>query len=163
MKRLLYITFIPAILWMMVIYGFSGEGGTQSSSLSLRVTRGVVKLLDIGNDMPKEQFDEMVDALHTPVRKIAHMTEYALLFFMIYIPMLLNFSNRFRFDKKLWIITLSICIVYASIDEIHQLYVEGRDGRAIDVLIDSIGATIAGLFFICIHKLANCKIVRKCK
>jgi len=36
--------------------------------------------------------------------------------------------------------SLLICMLYASSDEFHQLFVPGRAGRVTDVLIDSFGA-----------------------
>ncbi len=35
-----------------------------------------------------------------------------------------------------------ICVLYAIFDEIHQLYVPGRSGEIIEVLIDSVGAGV---------------------
>ena len=42
---------------------------------------------------------------------------------------------------------VSVCIVilYASTDELHQLFVPGRSGQVKDVLIDGCGAVIGAL------------------
>ncbi|WP_244091652.1 VanZ family protein [[Clostridium] scindens] len=36
----------------------------------------------------------------------------------------------------------SIAVFYTAVDEFHQLFVAGRGGRLIDVLIDSLGVVI---------------------
>ena len=36
-----------------------------------------------------------------------------------------------------------ICIIYASLDETHQLFVYGRTVQVLDVLIDSVGSLIS--------------------
>ena len=46
MKWLLYTAYVPALIWMFIISGFSGTGGEQSSGLSLRVTECVVDVID---------------------------------------------------------------------------------------------------------------------
>ncbi len=37
---------------------------------------------------------------------------------------------------------IAYCAAYAMLDEAHQLFVPSRTGSAVDVLIDSTGATI---------------------
>lgn len=61
------------------------------------------------------------------LRKAAHMTEYAIL-------MLLLLRTRI----PVWL-ALTLGVLYASSDEWHQTFVEGRAGRPVDVLIDTIG------------------------
>ncbi|MDQ4072445.1 MAG: VanZ family protein, partial [Actinomycetota bacterium] len=41
--------------------------------------------------------------------------------------------------------SLTVSIVYAVSDEIHQTFVPGRSGTPIDVSIDALGASIAAL------------------
>ena len=43
------------------------------------------------------------------------------------------------------IMSMIICIIYASLDETHQLFVYGRTAQVLDVLIDSIGSLISML------------------
>lgn len=38
-----------------------------------------------------------------------------------------------------------ICVIYASLDETYQLFVYGRTGQVLDVLIDSVGSLISML------------------
>lgn len=46
---------------------------------------------------------------------------------------------------------LLICVLYASSDEFHQLFISGRAGRIMDVFIDSSGA-FTGIIFSSIYR-----------
>ena len=48
-------------------------------------------------------------------------------------------SEKERLRKNI-IYTCIFCIIYAIFDEIHQIYVLGRTGKAIDVIIDTLGS-----------------------
>lgn len=161
MKKLLYLTFIPALIWMFIIFGFSKESGGESSSLSLTVTQKIVDIIDFNDNMSEEEYEHMVSVLHTPVRKAAHMSEYAILAFLIYVPLLINV--RFKKISGYFLATMSVCLIYAITDETHQLFVPGRDGRITDVIIDTIGSMIAALILLGIHNFAHRKIVGKRK
>ena len=64
------------------------------------------------------------------LRKGAHVTEYAILMILL-----------LRTRIPAWL-AFVIGVLYASSDEWHQTFVEGREGRPRDVLIDSIGLLI---------------------
>lgn len=67
------------------------------------------------------------------LRKIVHMTEYALLTFLWWRVVR---NGAFAFV---------IAIAYAATDEFHQHFVQGRHGTPIDVGIDALGAAVAVL------------------
>ena len=52
------------------------------------------------------------------------------------------------------LLSIGISFLYACSDEIHQLFVPGRSGNILDVLIDTVGASVGVLVF--------SFIVRKC-
>ena len=56
------------------------------------------------------------------------------------------YIKELKIDNK-FIVSLLICVIYALSDEIHQLFIIGRSGNIIDVLIDSLGSII-GIFII---------------
>ena len=79
----------------------------------------------------QEQLATDLGTLDLILRKLAHMTEYALLFL-------------------LWLRALghapaaaAIAFAYACTDEFHQTFVDGRNGTPVDVLIDSAGIALA--------------------
>ena len=110
MKYLLKIVYIPAILWMAIIFGFSGDDGDKSSSLSMVITERVVDFLDI-----KEE--KSVERLHTPIRKLAHMSEYAVLFILIYLAVFLDVRGKYQ-RKNLGCLSIILCAFYAWQNEI---------------------------------------------
>ena len=71
-----------------------------------------------------------------PVRKAAHMTEYAVLACIF----LANAVQYPRWKKRAYLWGWLGATVYAATDEFHQLFIEGRSGEVKDVGIDSLGA-----------------------
>ena len=70
------------------------------------------------------------------VKKGAHVTEYAILGWLI---------QRARGQRRAWWQSWLIAVAYAATDEFHQSFVPGRHARVTDVLIDAAGVAI-GLF-----------------
>lgn len=128
MKSKRMISYATVIIWMVIIYMFSMQDGTESSDMSGRLV-AILRFLGIGTG---EQGLAVISLL---VRKAAHMTEYAILFLLI--------ANALSFDssgRKLYLYALIITIGYAATDEFHQMFVPGRAGSPADVAIDSVGA-----------------------
>jgi VanZ family protein len=71
-------------------------------------------------------------------RKLVHMAEYALLFFLWW-RALRTVTPR----SQAIALALAISIGYAVTDEFHQSFVEGRNGNLVDVAIDTVGASLA--------------------
>ncbi|MEB4860637.1 VanZ family protein [Priestia megaterium] len=69
------------------------------------------------------------------LRKIAHLSFFGMLGLLFY----LNFTNK---EKYRYIKAWGCAAVFSLVDEIHQAFIVGRDGRIFDVMIDSIGAAI---------------------
>lgn len=89
------------------------------------------------------------------VAKTAHIIEYAILYFLVFRGFYLS-NNKKLLSKKLFILSLLTAIIYAISDEIHQLFVPTREGRARDIIIDTIGIT---LMYIYIKK--NTELIKK--
>lgn len=84
------------------------------------------------------------------IRKLAHITEYLILGILM-----INCLKDYRI-KNLFIVSILLCILYSCTDEIHQLFVSGRCGSVIDVMIDSFGIILS----IFIYKLIKNKVYR---
>jgi VanZ family protein len=70
------------------------------------------------------------------LRKIAHITEYLILTFLLYKA----FRGSFNMNVfGLFMYPATFSLLYAISDEIHQYFVLGRNCSRRDVLIDSIG------------------------
>ena len=135
-----WLKLILVILWMIVIFSFSNQKADDSSKLSDGLILKTVRIIEkITN---KEYSDEeILEKFVKPVRKLAHFTIYLILGVLVYLYIKeFNISNKF-------IVSLLICILYAASDEIHQLFIVGRSGRILDVLIDSLGS-LTGIFII---------------
>ena len=126
MKKI--ISIILVIIWMVIIFLLSNQSGNDSTS-----TTGLLyKLFGITNDS---------EFLFILIRKIAHFTEYLILGILVY-----NMFKSFNVNNIL-LCTILLCITYSCIDEIHQLFVQGRDCKITDCLIDVLGS-LFGLFLI---------------
>lgn len=64
-------------------------------------------------------------------RKIAHITEYAILTWLLLKALLPN--------KRALLAAVIVAILYAISDEYHQTFIFGREGCLRDFLIDSLG------------------------
>jgi VanZ family protein len=73
------------------------------------------------------------------LRKLAHVTEYAVLTALWWRAM------RSLGVRRPILVAIAISLGYAATDEYHQTFIEGRHGTPVDVLIDSIGMTITAL------------------
>jgi len=78
--------------------------------------------------------------------KIEHLTAYFIL--SIFISLLLLFQNKYMIIKKYFLLSAFVlCLLYGSIDEIHQLFIPGRQCDIIDLTADTIGIA-AGIILI---------------
>lgn len=144
-KLLKPLSFLPAFLMMYMIYSFSAANGVESSGLSFKVSEKIVVTVDkvMKLDLSSEQINYYKQRIHYPVRKAAHMTEYALLAIAIAFPLYV-YGVR---GIGLLILTGTVCVSFAILDEYHQSFVAGRTGATKDVAIDSIGV-ICGVIFV---------------
>ena len=76
---------------------------------------------------------------HTPIRKLAHMLEFGSLGALVFL-FLLSWQGRIWWR---YLSALAFVFAYASADELHQKFSDGRAGLFSDVIIDFRGALIA--------------------
>lgn len=138
MKIRNYLNIVLIIIWMLTIFNFSNQKGTESSGLSDKVIVKIAETLN-QNKLSSTEKEYLIDKYRFIVRKTAHFTSYfilGLLIIILFLDLKINI-------KKSILTTLIICFIYACTDEIHQLFISGRSGSFIDVLIDTSGATTA--------------------
>lgn len=138
MKIKNYINIALIIIWMLVIFSFSHQQGNQSEGLS---TKLIIKIAETikKDDLTEQEKENIVKKYQLITRKMAHITAY----FILGILTITLFIDLYGFNYKTVIITLTICFLYACSDEIHQLFINGRNGSFIDILIDTTGAILA--------------------
>lgn len=127
------------ILWMIVIFMFSNQKAVESSKLSDGLILRSVRIIEKINHKQYSD-EEILKRFIYPVRKLAHVTIYFILGFLVYL-----YIKDLKIDNKI-IISILICVLYATSDEIHQLFILGRSGEVKDVLIDTLGSVLGILF-----------------
>lgn len=120
-KRIVW--FVLMIITMAVIFYFSGQTGDKSNDVGNTVAQTM-------NITPPNKW---VDASHTELlfglnlRKWAHVALFGVLGVCAYG----------------WIMSapkaVLICSAYSMLDELHQLFVPGRNAKGMDIAIDAIG------------------------
>jgi VanZ family protein len=95
----------------------------------------VIFLLSAQTADPDHPFLEVL------LRKLAHVTEYAVLT----LAWVRALHGLLPTPSLTQVLAGAACIslFYAGADEFHQTFVGGRHGTPVDVLIDSVGAAIA--------------------
>ncbi len=103
---------IPAIVWLAIIFSFSSEP-------NLTIGSGGIEFF--------------------VVRKIAHICEFGILSFLILLPLAKSYGKKNYF---IFPIAFLLTVFVALSDEFHQTFILGRNGNLKDVLIDSLGASL---------------------
>ncbi len=135
------------ILWLavigmsMVIFGFSSGTGEQSAGLSEKITYSIIEHIEKIVEIDDLQRKNMFQAIHIFVRKGAHFSEFAVLGILSFLLV-----KSYGFSRKICTLSaLLYCLIFAVCDEVHQLFVDGRAGRIIDVCIDFAGSVLGAL------------------
>lgn len=140
---------IILISWFIVIFIFSSQSGRQSSKVSEKVTRKLLKIKDTISVMVENYEDtneiiikgiktnpitnERIDKWELQVRKLAHYGLFAFGGMLIYLIL-----EVFNIKYKI-LISIFVGMLFACIDEYHQLYSVSRGPQIIDVVIDTFG------------------------
>ena len=125
--------YLPLIAWLAFI-SFASSGSFSAGNTS-RIIGPLVLWL-----FPNTSIETLA-LVHFTTRKIAHFTEYAILGFLA--------ARAFRTSpwpaiKKRWfLISATLIVVYALVDEFHQSFVPSRTGSVFDSLIDMAGGLTA--------------------
>lgn len=136
--------YVPLVAWLAFISIASSD--SFSATNTSRIIGPLVLWL-FPNTTP-----DQLEVIHLVVRKLAHFSEYALLGILA--------ARAFRTSpnptiKRRWLlISLSIIVGYALIDEYHQSFVPSRTASIFDSLIDMSGGLVA-LGFLSWRQRAN--------
>lgn len=169
---------ILIIIWMITIFLFSNQDGMESENTSDIITNRLVNET-IENNIEIEEnvdntnneninnsvnvakynyeFEMYKGEVRLVVRKSAHFIIYLVGGFLLF-----NFFRTYNINLRNQIIYAILGIIlYASSDEFHQLFVNGRTARVEDVLLDTLGAIVGILLnLIClkiVYKIKNKK------
>ena len=144
---------------LYVIFGFSSDMGEESAVISELITQQIVKVLDVfvpGTWSGTVQA-AWVDLLHPIIRKLAHMTEYALLaattLYFLY--------QRHLRGKRLFLPAWIFCMIVSVADEIYQSFIPGRAGVVYDVGYDFLGTTLMIVFIYGYYWISKKRVAKK--
>jgi hypothetical protein len=124
----------PAVVMMLFIFIGSTDLGAMSHQSRFLVP--LLRWFGLG--------DAAVLGVILAMRKLAHLTEYAVLGILVWRAWLQRpaFRPAVAWPWPAASIPLAICVGYALLDEFHQSFVPSRGASLGDVLIDSAGAAI---------------------
>lgn len=151
LKCLKPLSFLPAILMLYAIFFFSSQTGSESGELSYHVTYKVVEKGSsaIHKELSEEEKRNYTDRLHHPIRKLAHMGEYAFLAMTVCLPLYV-YGMR---GISLVLFSFLLSVAFAAGDEFHQSMVAGRGPAIKDVGFDSIGITVGLIISTVLHRI----------
>ncbi|HEV8525602.1 MAG TPA: VanZ family protein [Terriglobales bacterium] len=129
---------MPALAWMGVVFVGSTDffSSVNTGTLLMALLRVLVGSMD-----PATFF-----ALHLALRKVAHVTVYAVLAVLWFRA--LRSGSRERYMR--WaLVALAVCLGVALMDETVQSFMPSRGASALDVGLDMLGASaaVASVFF----------------
>lgn len=144
-KRKKIISWALLILWMIVIFFMSHQPGEVSSSQSDLV----VKIFSLIGIELNDYFGELATFV---VRKVAHFSEYMILFLLAY-----NVTRHYVNERKTRLYLIGFVFLYACTDEFHQYFIPGRAMALKDVLIDTSGGILGYIIVTIIERFKSKK------
>jgi VanZ family protein len=131
-----FIKWMPVLVWAFIIFGFSTS--YFSAENTSKFIDPILRLLIPGASATT------IALGHGLVRKVAHFTNYAILFWL-----LINGPLR---DRPY--LAFGLCMLYALLDEGHQIFVPNRTPSLYDVALDSTGALFSRFLHAAIVEIA---------
>lgn len=138
---------ILLIFWMVFVFFLSNQSGEESGALSKKVALYIT----FGNK-------QAADNIEPTIRKVAHMTEYAV-GAMLFYGVLITYQ-KYTLIARI-VMTIGFIVAYSGLDEVHQSFISARSGNWIDVMIDSFGGALgigASYLIECIIKIMDNKV-----
>lgn len=107
------------IIWMITVFVFSHQQADDSSATSGNTIRFIINHMPIIKDIESTQKESLIETMQPIVRKIAHLSIYTVGGLFLYC-----FVNTYNIEEKnkIYISTLA-GVIYAIMDEIHQLFI----------------------------------------
>ncbi len=139
------VSIILLILTFIQIFKFSDQSGTDSSELSKKVVRKALNIFPYTRDLSIETKEKMVEASQPIVRKLAHFSIYTLVGIFI-----MSFISTYNIHLKYkFLVSITVGLIYALSDELHQSFTPDRSPSFWDVIIDTCGV-MCGILIILI-------------
>ncbi|MCU0238679.1 MAG: VanZ family protein [Pyrinomonadaceae bacterium] len=124
--------FVPLLLWVgVILYASSDNGSITHTS---RFVRPLLEFL-----FPNSP-EETLLIYHGYIRKLAHLTEYAILAF--FASRVFWNSSKTILQKYWYLFAFGLVFLVASIDEYNQSFNINRTGSVYDVGLDCVGGLV---------------------
>ena len=141
--RILFLTLL--VLTFIQIFNFSNENGNKSKSTSEKFARKIVNIFPYTKNLSNETKEKIVKKSQPIIRKMAHFSIYTAVGIFI-----MSFISTYKIHLKYkFLISISVGLLYAISDEIHQRFIPERTSSVIDVGIDTCGV-IFGIIIVLI-------------
>ncbi len=121
---------VLALAWMIVIFAFSNQANSGAVT------------------------ETYLQDANVPVRKLAHMFEFALLAILVQRALATDAiqDQVLKLSWKTNLLALGFAVLYALSDEWHQSFVVGRSSSIYDAGVDTCGAVLGLLIAFLIRK-----------
>ena len=140
MKKILKI--ILVIICLVSIFMFSSDTGDSSSTKSDGIIIKTFEFLK-GRRLKYFEKEKYIDTYVVFIRKSAHFFIYFLLGVLV-----LSLLKEYKSFTFLLVIYATLFVfLYACSDEVHQLFVTGRSGEFLDVLLDLLGGFVGSISY----------------
>lgn len=144
------------VLQMWIIFGFSGQDGETSGTISRRITETITKNIKSIQNLEKAEKEKVLKQIEHFIRKLAHFSLYTVVGFLL---MSLLSTYKFKQKNKIYM-SFGIGLMYAISDEIHQSFIPERTPMISDVCIDTCGV-ITGIIILLVIQFIWYRILKK--
>lgn len=145
------------IMTFFIIFGFSSQNGEESKGTSWKIAEKIIDIQPRYKNITQEEKAILIEKYQTPIRKGAHFSIYAVVGLSL-ASFLCTYEIK---NKKRFLVAIIIGFIYATSDEIHQLFVDGRSGQITDVMIDTIGVVCGAIVVLKVNKFIEKNIKEK--
>ncbi len=138
---------ILCVVWIVMIFMFSGQDEMTSHGVSQSVVRFIGGMIHPGFDSwPVSEQLQWQESFDTLVRKLAHFAEYMLLGILAFLSIngIWNAKKRKKTMSQVMcgLFTFYPCVMIATADELFQIFSENRGSSVADIVLDCVGALV---------------------
>ncbi len=127
MKRTIFRIILIMLIGFVcgLIFYFSHQPAVSSDGTSQTVARKIIDVFPYTKNLTNSQKKRLVERINPIIRKLAHLSIYTLVGILI-----MTFVSTYKITllKKL-LISIAFGSIYASTDEIHQIFVPRKKCR----------------------------------
>jgi len=138
-KNIIKVSLMILILAIFImIFAFSNQNAEKSTQLSRKVTEKLTENIKEIQNLDENEKQDVLLKIEVVIRKMAHFSIYMLAGMVI---MILMSIYPIKLKNKI-LCSFTLGVIYAVLDEVHQLFISGRTAKVGDVLIDACGVAI---------------------